>query len=114
MATAARSCPGSSLERCFGERGQHDFLCAIGRGQSLHELLGAMTRQQPIRSDYEIVRDYWRGQNLWPEFEKGWRRTLHDGLISDTSFPPKRVQLKTENLKTASIIQHQPSSANQH
>jgi len=90
------------------------LIAPLYKGKSVHELLGAMTRQQPIRSDYEIVRDYWRGQNLWPDFEQGWRRALHDGLISDTSFPPKRVQVKSENLKTPSTAQHQSSTANQH
>src|SRR5205807_2853681 len=47
-------------------------------------------------------------------FEQGWRRALHDGLISDTSFPPKRVQVKSENLKTPSTAQHQSPTANRH
>ena len=63
-------------------------------GKSAYEILGAMERQQPIRSDYEIVRDFWQKQNLWPEFEKGWRQALHDGFIAGTRAAAKEVRVK--------------------
>jgi hypothetical protein len=66
-------------------------------GKSVHELLGAMLHQQPIPSDYQVVREFWRAKNTWPDFEKGWRRALHDGLIEGTARPPRRVQLKLQN-----------------
>lgn len=62
--------------------------------RSAHEVLEAMI-QQPVRGSYEIVREHWRQQKLWPDFEKSWRRALHDGIISGTQSPPKMVQLKT-------------------
>jgi molybdopterin-containing oxidoreductase family iron-sulfur binding subunit len=66
-------------------------------GKSVHVLLGAMLHQQPIPSDYQVVREFWRAKNTWPDFEKGWRRALHDGLIEGTARPPRRVQLKLQN-----------------
>lgn len=67
-------------------------------GKSAHELLGAMSQQQPIRSDYETVRDFWQAQKLWPDFEAGWRQALHDGFIQHTALKPKQVQIKTDFL----------------
>jgi molybdopterin-containing oxidoreductase family iron-sulfur binding subunit len=74
-------------------------------GKSACELLGAMTQQQPIRSDYEIVRDFWQKRNLWPDFEKGWRRALHDGLIAGTQAPAKEVHVKEGFEQRAAIVQ---------
>jgi molybdopterin-containing oxidoreductase family iron-sulfur binding subunit len=75
-------------------------------GKSGHELLGAMTRQQPIRSDYEIVRDYWRARKLWPDFEQGWRRALHDGFIRGTELRSREVRVENdfELRDTASLV----------
>jgi molybdopterin-containing oxidoreductase family iron-sulfur binding subunit len=66
-------------------------------GKSAHELLGAMLQQQPIRGDYEIVRAYWQRQNAWPDFEKGWRKTLHDGFIEGSALQPRSVRIQTQN-----------------
>jgi molybdopterin-containing oxidoreductase family iron-sulfur binding subunit len=73
------------------------LIAPLYNGRSAHELLGAMFQQQPIRSDYEIVRDYWRSQNLWLDFEKGWRKTLHDGLIAGTEVKKKEVRVKKDD-----------------
>jgi MoCo/4Fe-4S cofactor protein with predicted Tat translocation signal len=67
-------------------------------GKSAHEILDAVLQPQP-RSDYEIVREFWQSQNRWPDFENGWRRALHDGLIADSALPRKRVELNGENLR---------------
>ena len=38
-------------------------------------------------------------QDRWPDFEKGWRRALHDGLISGTAFcHANQVSLARSNL----------------
>ena len=63
-------------------------------GKSSAEILGALLAQQPIRSDYDLLREYWMGQGLWPDFETGWRRALHDGIIADSAAPRKTPQLK--------------------
>jgi MoCo/4Fe-4S cofactor protein with predicted Tat translocation signal len=62
-------------------------------GKSPHELLAAMLRQTD-RSSYEIVREYWRGQNLPGNFEKAWRKALHDGLIVNSEAKTKSVALQ--------------------
>ena len=63
-------------------------------GKSAHELLGLLLQRSPTRSDYEIVREFWKSQNLWPDFEKGWRRALHDGVIAETALPKKSVSVR--------------------
>lgn len=63
-------------------------------GKTVYELLGTMVQQQPIRGDYDLVRAHWEKQNLWPDFEKGWRRALHDGLIGGTQTATKQVRVK--------------------
>ena len=71
------------------------LIAPLYNGKSAYELLGAMIQQQPIRNDYEIVRDYWQRQKLWPDFEKGWRRAMHDGFIAD-AFRAETVALKAD------------------
>jgi len=63
-------------------------------GHSDHELLGAMQQLQPQRSSYEIVREFWRGQNRRPDFEKAWRRAVHDGVVVGTVSPAREVALR--------------------
>ena len=75
------------------------LIAPLYRGKTAHELLGAFSQQHPAQDDYNIVRDYWRSQNIWLDFEKAWRRALHDGLIANSAAPEKRVQLQTDALK---------------
>src|SRR5262249_2649075 len=69
------------------------LLLPLYGGKSAHEVLDAFFGPSG-RSDYEIVRDHWRSYRLWPDFEKGWRRTLHDGLMADTALPMRQVQMR--------------------
>jgi MoCo/4Fe-4S cofactor protein with predicted Tat translocation signal len=66
-------------------------------GKSAHEVLDAMAAP-PGRSDYEIIRGFWRSQNPEPEFEDRWQRTLHDGFIAGTQLPSKVVKLRPLDL----------------
>ncbi|HEX4120884.1 MAG TPA: TAT-variant-translocated molybdopterin oxidoreductase [Verrucomicrobiae bacterium] len=63
-------------------------------GKAACELLGAMNHQQPIQSDYEIVRAYWQSQNPWPDFEVGWRQAIHDGFIAGTRAAAIQTRVK--------------------
>ncbi len=36
-------------------------------------------------SGYDIVRDVWASRFDWSDFEKSWRRALHDGLVAGTA-----------------------------
>jgi Fe-S-cluster-containing dehydrogenase component len=54
---------------------------------SAHELLAALARQSR-QGDYDRIRATWRAR--WGElnFEERWRRTLVDGVVSDTAKTP--------------------------
>ncbi|HJW15048.1 MAG TPA: 4Fe-4S dicluster domain-containing protein, partial [Thermoanaerobaculia bacterium] len=68
-------------------------------GKTAHEAVAALT-SQPERTSYEILRDYWKNR-LGPDFETGWRRALHDGVIAGTASTPRTVKL--------SAVSFQPS-----
>src|SRR6266508_2416263 len=58
-------------------------------GKSAHEVLAALS-DQPEQSGYDLVRATWRAR-MPGDFERAWRRALHDGVIPDTAFPPKSM-----------------------
>ncbi|MBD3258538.1 4Fe-4S dicluster domain-containing protein [candidate division GN15 bacterium] len=66
-------------------------------GRSDIELLNYLTTGE-WRSGYDLVRETW--QFLLPsgDFEKQWRRVLHDGLLADSAMSPKRVRLNSSAL----------------
>lgn len=66
-------------------------------GKSIHEVVGLFA-SDPARSGYDRVRDYWSAQKglAGDAFEKEWRRWLHDGVIPDTEFGPKRVAMRAD------------------
>jgi molybdopterin-containing oxidoreductase family iron-sulfur binding subunit len=37
------------------------------------------------------VRDYWKGKLAGGDFEKQWKRALHDGVVKDTALPARTV-----------------------
>ena len=82
-------------------------------GKTVSEILGVIFHQQPIYDDYEIVREHWRAQNHWPDFEKEWRRAIHDGFIRNTASSEKKVRLKSdsfaESFSTQSPTDQQPT-----
>ena len=63
-------------------------------GKSAHELLAAVAGRAGL-SGYEIVREYWTKQNRAPDFERLWRKALHDGVVADSAFAAKPVGLKS-------------------
>ena len=40
---------------------------------------------------YDIVREYWQERGLGDDFETGWRRALHDGIVEGTESPEVSV-----------------------
>jgi molybdopterin-containing oxidoreductase family iron-sulfur binding subunit len=76
-------------------------------GKSAHEVLASMS-ERPERSGHDIVRDFWSASNRTPAasgFESVWRRWLHDGVMPNTAFTPRRVEVAQSaisNLQLAS------------
>jgi molybdopterin-containing oxidoreductase family iron-sulfur binding subunit len=73
------------------------LIAPLYNGKTQHEVLAAFS-DQPERTSYQIVRDYWKAQlgGSDQEFEKRWRRALHDGVIVNTAFAEKTVALKAD------------------
>src|SRR5438093_1662052 len=94
------------------------LIAPIYRGKSPHEVRAALT-DQPERSSYEIVREYWRNRltgagsrgpagkdkgagagvpgegERADDFETFWRKALHDGLVPGTALPARTVPMRT-------------------
>lgn len=61
-------------------------------GKSAHELISALLGQ-PERSGYDIVRSYWKEWYGRDDFERFWRKALHDGFVPNTAFQPRAASL---------------------
>jgi molybdopterin-containing oxidoreductase family iron-sulfur binding subunit len=123
------------------------LIAPLYSGKTAHEVLAAFS-DQPEKSSYDIVRDYWRrniasaGRAAQPataapqvtpqaapqaataqpgaataaqpsaqpsgDFEETWRRSLHDGFIANSAFPPRQVSASA-NLSSA--LGQQPQAA---
>jgi MoCo/4Fe-4S cofactor protein with predicted Tat translocation signal len=63
-------------------------------GKSVYELTALLAGQSEATS-HEIVQSYWQKQHPGGDFDAFWRKSLHDGLIAETTFVPKSVNLKS-------------------
>ncbi len=62
-------------------------------GKSAHELVATLTAHAES-SSYAVVREHWQAQLGPLDFERAWRRALHDGLLANSAFPEKAVSVK--------------------
>ncbi|MGH7857592.1 MAG: TAT-variant-translocated molybdopterin oxidoreductase, partial [Candidatus Binatia bacterium] len=70
-------------------------------GKSAHEVLAVLLGRLD-ESAYELVRETWKRQGV-TEFDRAWRRWLHDGLVEGTELPPKAVSLRSGWTAVASM-----------
>jgi molybdopterin-containing oxidoreductase family iron-sulfur binding subunit len=69
------------------------LIAPLYRGRSALEFLAAFT-DTPEKSGYDLLRDYWRTQpQMSGDFERTWRRAVHDGIIAGTAAQAKPVAL---------------------
>src|SRR5581483_8088343 len=45
-----------------------------------------------------LVQDYWKSKRAGADFDKFWRKSLHDGWIEGTAFIPKQVSAKSGSI----------------
>ena len=71
-------------------------------GKTAHEMLAALSTA-PQRSSYEIVREHWRtaGGSRDQDFERWWRKSLHDGLIEKSALPARSFAVNTARIIAA-------------
>jgi len=83
------------------------LIAPLYNGKTAHEVIAVFTGQAG-QAGYDLIRDYWRNQNLAVDFEKFWQTSLHDGVIASTALQPKAsIQ------QLASSIEHRASSNQQ-
>jgi MoCo/4Fe-4S cofactor protein with predicted Tat translocation signal len=70
------------------------LIAPLYNGTSPIEFLALLSGQSGA-SGYELVRAYWQKQRAGADFEAFWRKSLHDGWIEGTAFPPKSVTAKS-------------------
>jgi molybdopterin-containing oxidoreductase family iron-sulfur binding subunit len=66
-------------------------------GKSAHELLAIFTDHTGT-SGHDLLQAYWRSQHSGDDFDKWWRRSLHDGYIAGSAFPARAVSAKVSAL----------------
>jgi molybdopterin-containing oxidoreductase family iron-sulfur binding subunit len=97
--------PQAHLLECWSDSKAFDGTAAIQQpliaplynGKSAHEVL-ALLLGEPDRSGLQIVREYWKQQNLPGEFEQAWRTALEAGVIAGTAHEPKQVSPRIKDV----------------
>ncbi|MBZ5697441.1 MAG: TAT-variant-translocated molybdopterin oxidoreductase [Acidobacteriia bacterium] len=63
-------------------------------GKSEYEFLELLNGQTG-KSPHDIVREFWQAQmTAITRFDEFWEKTLRDGVMAGTAFPPKQVSMK--------------------
>jgi ferredoxin len=73
---------------------QQPLIAPLYRGRSAQELL-TLFSDQPERSSYNIVKEYWQERKPSPDFEAWWRKAVHDGVVPGTAAAIKTVSVKS-------------------
>jgi MoCo/4Fe-4S cofactor protein with predicted Tat translocation signal len=68
-------------------------------GKTPHELLSVLLGE-PGRSALDLVRNYWRDRQESDDFDRTWRRMLHDGLVAGSAASAVEVE---SNLAVAEL-----------
>lgn len=71
------------------------LIAPLYAGKTGHEVIAAFGELPSIPS-HEIVKGHWRKQQQGDSFEQWWRKSIHDGVIADSSFRAHPVTLKDD------------------
>jgi MoCo/4Fe-4S cofactor protein with predicted Tat translocation signal len=85
------------------------LIAPLYRTHSHREVLAAFT-DKPGISDYDVLRDRLKAEYPSADFEKFWRKTLNDGLVAGSAFPPIGL---VEKFNAASLPPAKPASADE-
>ncbi len=69
------------------------LIAPLYEGKSAHELIAAFTNN-PQKSTYESVRDYWRTKHTGADFETWWKQSVHDGFVKGSAPAPVTATAK--------------------
>jgi MoCo/4Fe-4S cofactor protein with predicted Tat translocation signal len=76
------------------------LIAPLYAGKSAHEMLSTLVGVSDA-SGYNLLRAYWQKQHAGAEFEEWWRKTLNDGFVEGSAYPPKTISLKLQSLPAA-------------
>jgi len=85
------------------------LIAPLYRTHSAREVLAAFT-DKPGISDYDVLRDGLKAAYPSADFEKFWRKTLNDGLVAGSAFPPI---IPAQKFSAASLPPAKPASADE-
>jgi MoCo/4Fe-4S cofactor protein with predicted Tat translocation signal len=60
------------------------LIAPLYEGKSAHEIIAAFTNN-PQKSNYECVRDYWQAKHTGADYETWWKHSVHDGFIKGSA-----------------------------
>jgi MoCo/4Fe-4S cofactor protein with predicted Tat translocation signal len=68
------------------------LIAPLYKGRSFHDVVAVFT-ERPDRTGYDLVREFWQKspQASGQDFEKFWRKSVHDGVIPGTALPPRAL-----------------------
>jgi len=70
------------------------------RSKTAGQLMAALLGDSSI-SSYDLVRQYWQSTGVSSDFEKWWRKTVHDGLVEDSSAPEQLLSVNQASVLEA-------------
>ncbi len=66
------------------------LIAPLYEGKSAHEIVAALAGRSD-RTGFDLVRETWKERSGALDFEKWWRKALHDGIVENTELPPLAV-----------------------
>jgi molybdopterin-containing oxidoreductase family iron-sulfur binding subunit len=72
-------------------------------GRSAIDVL-AMVAEHPQPAGYDLVRETMRSAWSAPDFEKAWRKALHDGVVADSAAPRETPNVRMAELGDALAV----------
>ena len=67
------------------------LIAPIYDGKTSRGILAAFQGQSD-KTDYDLVRDYWKKQRSEIDFDEFWQTSLHDGVVVGTAYEPRTVK----------------------
>jgi len=68
--------------------------------KTLAQVLSAFM-EKPSESSHDIVKGYWQKERGGVDFDRFWRRALHDGVVAGTALPPITPSLDSAGVAMA-------------
>ena len=69
------------------------LILPLYNGRAAIEVAAALAGQAG-KASYDLVRETWQAKGLAGDFEKAWRKSVHDGVVAGTAKPVKTVAVK--------------------